>query len=42
MIPGEPKIPKLIPIAFQLVERLGAGVDILLFFEAVVPVFGDE
>ena len=42
MIPGEPKIPKLIPKAFHPVERLGTGVDILLFFQAVVPVFGDE
>ena len=42
MIPGEPEIPKLIPIAFQLVERLGTRVNMLLFSEAVVPVFGDE
>ena len=42
MIPGEPEIPKLIPIAFHPVERLCTRLNVLLFSEAVVPVFGDE
>ena len=42
MVPGEPEIPKRIPMAFQIVERLGTGINVLLFFETVVPVFGDK
>jgi hypothetical protein len=42
MVPGEPEIPKHVPIAFQLVERLRTRINMLLFLEAVIVAFGFE
>ena len=39
MIPGEPEIPKHVPVAFHSMERLGARIYVLLFLEAVIVAF---
>jgi hypothetical protein len=42
MVQSKTKITELKPEAFEVMERLDAGVDIDLFSETVVSVMGDE
>ena len=42
MVFGEPEFAERKPMAFQVVERLGAGVDVALFVEAMVAVLGHK
>ena len=39
---GEPEFAEPKPMAFQVMERLGAGVDVALFPKAVVAVLGHK
>jgi hypothetical protein len=42
MIPGKSEVAELKPEAFQLVERLSAGVNMILFSETFISFLGDE
>ena len=42
MVPGESEVAELKPEAFQIVERLSAGVNMILFSETFISFLGDK